>query len=282
MGPARQAHATETPTTRRITRGMTTDAARRAVFETAELLENVMMQLPPRKIFVIQRVCKQFRDVVATSVKLQQRLFLRADGFEAPEWRVAAKDHPDFSNSDWRRTCRFVKSTDILETDEHVGAWCKPVRLCPTMECEELRSEVGISRAYFEAGQRVTFRSGLDLFGECSLTKTYLTQPPTQRAILELDFHMSSDSLRRYTGNVDVSTVDGLKVADLLHAIRFSESWTIYETATPEERFSTVSLQDFTGDDNFFNKIKVAVESVALLLRDCIVPTEEEWAAMAE
>jgi hypothetical protein len=37
----------------RITRSMTTDAARQAVFSTAELLEYILLFLPTKKIFVV-------------------------------------------------------------------------------------------------------------------------------------------------------------------------------------------------------------------------------------
>lgn len=43
----------------RVTRLMKVDASRRAVFETVELLENILEQLPPREIIVCERVCKQ-------------------------------------------------------------------------------------------------------------------------------------------------------------------------------------------------------------------------------
>ncbi|KAK3621353.1 hypothetical protein LTR56_015642 [Elasticomyces elasticus] len=56
---------------------MTTDGPRQAVFATAELLENILMHAPVRSIFVAQSVARQFRDIVATSIDLQQRMFLR-------------------------------------------------------------------------------------------------------------------------------------------------------------------------------------------------------------
>lgn len=257
---------------------MTTDAARRAVLDTAELLENIMMQLPPRKIFVIQRVCKQFRDIVANSVKLQQRLFLRSDGTEAQEWRVAVKRN-DYR---WPITGRYVKSTDILEADENAGEAFKPVRLGHALE--QYSTDETIRTAYFSVEQLLQFRQDFDFFGESSLAKTYLAHPPKQLAILELELCYKSDSKMYYSGRVEVSRPDGLKVADLLHAIRCSKFEHIRrrETATHEAKiFRNASLQDVTGDENFLDKTRFYSKMMSIYLPNCIAPTEEEWAAMA-
>ena len=46
----------------RVTRLMKLDAARRAVFETVELLENILEQLPPLQIVICETVCRQVSD----------------------------------------------------------------------------------------------------------------------------------------------------------------------------------------------------------------------------
>ncbi|KAI7180984.1 hypothetical protein KC316_g8534 [Hortaea werneckii] len=263
---------------------MTTDAARRAVFETAELLENIFIQLPPRKIFVFQRVCKQFRDIVATSVKLQQRLFLHSDGTEAQEWRVAAKDDADSSNSDWVRTCRFIKSTEIPEPDEDVGETFKPVRLGHALKVEELECGKSASFAYPFPHQWVDFRQDMYCVGESSLAKTYLTHPPTQDVILDVRLRNKSDDHMRYEGEVEVSNPDGLKVADILQAIRCSKFTHLFRDRTEKHECKTcdnVSLQDFTGDPNFLDKMEVDWKCTGIMLADCIAPTGKEWAEMA-
>ncbi|OTA22973.1 hypothetical protein BTJ68_14019 [Hortaea werneckii EXF-2000] len=258
---SRKRQATETSTTRRVTRGMTTDAARRAVFGTAELLENIIMQLPPRKIFVIQRVCKQFRDIVATSVKLQQRLFLRSDGCEAQEWRTVVKRNEGGSDNRWPITGRHVKSAYIAGSDEIVVAAFKPVRLGHSLEHDDLDREGTISLAYASSEQMVFFRLKRSFLAEphSSLAKTYLTDPPMQQVTLYLTFwHMSDWQVLHY-GNVEVSNPEGLKVADILQAIRSSKFSYVsrHSTATHEAKhFRNVSLPDVTGDENFFEKRK--------------------------
>ncbi|KAK3634960.1 hypothetical protein LTR22_019452 [Elasticomyces elasticus] len=59
------------------TSSMTRAAPCHAVFATAELLENILVHAPVKTIFGVQRVCRQFRDIVKTSIILQDKMFLR-------------------------------------------------------------------------------------------------------------------------------------------------------------------------------------------------------------
>lgn len=89
---------------------MTIDKPRQAVFQTAgaftimlrttseryqgsalltrspELLENILLQLPAINIFGVQRVCRQFRDLISSSVALQEQMFLRSSAVERETW----------------------------------------------------------------------------------------------------------------------------------------------------------------------------------------------------
>jgi hypothetical protein len=56
---------------------MTMDSARRAVFDTNELLENILSFLPLKKLFVLQNVSRQWRGVIVASPGLQEKMFLR-------------------------------------------------------------------------------------------------------------------------------------------------------------------------------------------------------------
>jgi hypothetical protein len=64
-------------TSRRHTRSMTADAARKAVFDTPELLENITSFLPPRDIFAkAQRLSRQWKTAVDSSPAIKTRLWL--------------------------------------------------------------------------------------------------------------------------------------------------------------------------------------------------------------
>lgn len=77
-----QQHATST----RITRLMVTDAARQAVFNTAELLELIFTYLSPSQVLQAQSVSQQFRDIVKTSKQLQEILYMRSPDVPPQIW----------------------------------------------------------------------------------------------------------------------------------------------------------------------------------------------------
>jgi hypothetical protein len=72
-------------------------SASQDVFETIELLENIVSFLPAEKIFNIQRVSKQWKAVIAASPSIEEKMFLRLktvpkEMYEphALGWRISA------------------------------------------------------------------------------------------------------------------------------------------------------------------------------------------------
>jgi hypothetical protein len=65
---------------------LTTDAARKAVFNTSELLESILVCLPPKALFGVQRVSKQFQAIIATSIPIQEKMFLRLRNTPVRSW----------------------------------------------------------------------------------------------------------------------------------------------------------------------------------------------------
>jgi hypothetical protein len=62
---------------RRHTRSMTTDAARKAVFNTSELLENIISFLPPRDILTkVQRLSRQWKNAVESSPAIKNKFWM--------------------------------------------------------------------------------------------------------------------------------------------------------------------------------------------------------------
>jgi len=73
-----------------------TNGPRQAVFMTAELLEDILMHLPLKELSVAQGACRRFREVVTTSAKLQQKLFLRPSALGLTEkWTMFVVENPD-------------------------------------------------------------------------------------------------------------------------------------------------------------------------------------------
>jgi hypothetical protein len=51
-------------------------AASAKVFDTYELLEDILLRLPLRQLLIVQRVSKIFRQLVQNSLRIQKALFL--------------------------------------------------------------------------------------------------------------------------------------------------------------------------------------------------------------
>lgn len=83
-GPMQKARKSKTVMTTHSAPRRVTNSTREAVFNTAELLEQIFLHLPAKTIYGSQRVCRQFRDIVQMSVELQQKLFLRICGVQLP------------------------------------------------------------------------------------------------------------------------------------------------------------------------------------------------------
>lgn len=69
-------------------------AAFRGVLETSELLESIVCCLPPKKILDVQRVAKQWKNVIAGSPSIQEKLFARRENKEQEIWVLVERDHP--------------------------------------------------------------------------------------------------------------------------------------------------------------------------------------------
>lgn len=126
--------ASEPPSSIRITRNMTTDGPRQAVFKTAELLENILLHLPAVKIFGVQRVCRQFRDVVATSAVIRQKLFLQPSG-ERQTWFARTDQHHAgyYTDSDFPPADAYFATSDTIGAGGNHKT-TTPARLNPLLE----------------------------------------------------------------------------------------------------------------------------------------------------
>jgi hypothetical protein len=62
------------------------------VFETYELTEHILVFLPPRDIFVCQRISKAFKTVIDDSHKIQELMFLRLTRAPRQTWQLESVD----------------------------------------------------------------------------------------------------------------------------------------------------------------------------------------------
>lgn len=154
---------------------MTTDASRKAVFNTSELLEQVILCLPMKKIFGIQRVSRQFRDVIAASPKIQEKMWLRLrNDFPKEQWVLETSIG---TQAPWAEEVRFRK----VAVDTEDRSW-RPTTLNPLLELISAEQDLPTAEKLYTNHQKTEF---IDMnlsqhhFGaHPSFLKTYITDPP--------------------------------------------------------------------------------------------------------
>jgi hypothetical protein len=91
-------------TPRRHTRSMTTDAAREAVFNTTELLDNVISFLPYTDILTkVQRFSSQWKKAVNSSPVIKSKLWMRFQGMGVVHPTHLTNEQTFPRSSDWGR-----------------------------------------------------------------------------------------------------------------------------------------------------------------------------------
>ena len=153
-----------------------TDASRQAVLQTNELLEAVLALLPPKQLFVDQRVCKQWRDVIASSPELQRMMFLRVDEIPRQIWGL----RDDYLNPDASERYEMRRFDNGPLSREWQGV--TPVILSPHLTTIEEDEESVKNSIYFWPPCNV------DIESHSSIFDTYFCNPPCYGFALRLDF----------------------------------------------------------------------------------------------
>jgi hypothetical protein len=170
--------------------------ARKEVLETCELLENIFSFLPAKNIFRVRRVSKLWKDNIAASVQLQERMFLRLDNKPHEIWTLETRHKIDANQfrkrysylNDKEMKFQRVKSVDFApDSDEE--AMC-PVTLNP-MLTRVLPRLPNVLRIYTgpwgdnrETPETANFLSWVDLsqHSKSDFWDTNLTDPACHRA----------------------------------------------------------------------------------------------------
>jgi hypothetical protein len=115
------------PPTRRITRRtihrMITEIPLRVALNTTEILENVLSFLTPFSLFSLQRVCRQWRDLIASSPSIQETMFLRARDRLSEVWMSEKPLLPPFFQKERFSDFLNQKFRVVSATEIESGAW---------------------------------------------------------------------------------------------------------------------------------------------------------------
>lgn len=201
---------------------MTTDAARQAVLNTNELLERIILHLPMKNIFAIQRVCQRFKAVIATSPDIQTKLFLRLRNEPEENWtlnadesrgNVATPDDIYFRKVDdeelhvlRHRPVRLNPLLDLVTFDDY--RWAANHRILLNHNKSEF-AQMGFSQGHFDS--------------EASFLKMYITDPPCRMASARIiaQFVFDPEGIESTRGAVSTELVQsdqGLTIGDVVLA----------------------------------------------------------------
>lgn len=148
--------------------------------------------MPAEKIFGVTRVSRAFRDSVATSPTIQEKLFFRPSGPPKEVWQVLG---PQFSWYFAVRKRRYLQLRDPSECDPESGCMVTPVVLNPCAKIISTSSnyQVKISlpkiHSLSECGARPRLADLLQGYGEAigiSFMDTYISQPVCDKINIRL------------------------------------------------------------------------------------------------
>lgn len=189
---------------------MTTDAARKAVFNTSELLESILVCLPPKTIFGVQRVSKQFQAVIATSTPIQEKMFLRVRN--EPQRRWVLKEQATVSgvnryfvesaNDAANRNSRLPTGLNPFLSNFAKTTCTKRTRETPAIENVSLGLEQPLSLTMLREGAP-------------SILRTYISDPPPRDIKVIYSYRFpDSQFIRVFSAKVEGAKNSGIRTVD--------------------------------------------------------------------
>jgi hypothetical protein len=189
-------------------------SACQGAFGTTELLEHIISFLPMKKIFTIRRISKRWRDVIATSPSIQEKISLRL--------KITPKQTCEPHKLGWPKTTGALHR--LTRPDLTL------VSLNPELQhdpiCKDRR--YGLTRPGH--GRRVMVQWGPTPIKQChSLFDTYISDPLCKYAEVSLtvrfkkDVHGVADSdaeypIKLWVSYITASADSGLTFQDVLRA----------------------------------------------------------------
>lgn len=267
--------------------------ARQAVFATSELLEKIILYLPMKTIFGIQRVSQKFKAVIDASPDIQTKIFRRLRGIQPETW-VADKT----SKHGVRKFDPEARPADLRGREEKL---LRPVTLNPLLkvvrgpkgfrsaqEWIEWNSSSAPSprdRAAWSGYEHVRIDVQRGLLGnDRSFLNAYITDPPTLSACAAIAAEYQVDpNMEPEYGIVlgsEVKSENGLTIGDVIFARGLAVmSW---KDGTGDFEGDDIDLQEMmetaacpiVEDEDSYPTGKILLFGVCL-------PTEEQWTAVS-
>jgi hypothetical protein len=225
--------------TRCITHRMITDMPRRAALDTTEILENVLSFLTPVSLFGLQRVSRQWRDLIGSSPLLKEKMFLRVSPRTPDIWRfINPKPYPTI---DWHRDMlpglpyfagQGFRNASVTEVESR--AWSTspgetqhlytPVSLNPFLFTADYFDCKWIEGTWFF---RATLKPETEFTQQSTLRDTHLTNLLSTEccAIMKFDARKSSLVLDRIWCQAVIRSNKPLTLGDVIDQTLASHMW---------------------------------------------------------
>lgn len=282
----RTGESTTTSTSSGITPEITTASAAEKVFNTFELLEAVTVHLPAREIFAIQSVSHCFRSVIASSLPIHKRLFIRT---------CASKEL-------WDLCSTSPSPRPSPDCDDHIywqphhptnrdciGQQFVPTRLCPFLKVPQKHwADLSLRTSAFRRAMLRWTVTGKAARAQGLWRDVQLTDPPCEEVT---QYHVSSritaHSVRRDAsfGRAKLEVQGGITLGDVVDAACTTPASLVVDACSREDahlsggRFYIDQLRDLIKDEQgrHYEKSPLYVE---IRLSGMVIPTEEEWTSV--
>ena len=275
--------------TTRITRLMVLDGARRAVFNTTELLENILLHLPARSIYSAYRVSHQWKSLVSTSINIKKKLFL-LPSTSKEVWKL------DHTGPTWSSVA--IDTPLVLETGSWLTPTVNPVRLNPLLSLNVFHIDECARRidAYHCEGVKIALSAkATDKLSSISGARTSLLSqvcdPPCSKVKITRIFKAKKEGrpedVKFFQMDWIVRKSDGVTFRDIFDALKGhgegSERASRMLAGFRPVKRNNITLQQFIEQvrEEGYRDFKV-YDGLDIDLYGVTVPSEDEWRAMAE
>ena len=215
-----------------------------------EILENILSFLDLRTLFGVQRVCHQWKNVIATSLPIQEKMFLRLRNDLSETWMMIDSNSvpcdlfsiPD-SGVKFRRVSTAEAESGVWQ-DHRVEHLFKPVALNPML----YREDSLISDLEQGVGHAFSVTVPEKYSPHASYRDTYLTDPPCRDCRMDLSYEKSRSAPGGYHYRGSWATVRSnkpLTLGDLIDGALDSRDMYMGDHRNTQQCDGTISDRDF-------------------------------------
>jgi hypothetical protein len=261
-----------------------TIATHHCALDILEVVENILVHLPMKDLFIHQRVSRQFQ-AATKSPGCQKKMFLAPSNTPRESWKLVQSEKKRGRGSTrWSVECVDPGSDDDPETTtpvtlnpilkvawpgRHANASCAERKRSRSQETERVRS-----RAREQAAGR-----------HSSLFATYISDPPCKLLTISTVVlpRVRDSSSKLFWGDVKLRSETGLKLGDLWNGLlnpRGSAAYRWKNNSGVNQQDVVVELRTCLDHVGIPSVISQTTWNIGLI--DAVVPTAEEWAAVRQ